>query len=109
MITLINVGIILTYIMIAFGALTAIYFGVKKMIQNQNNTKKTMYTIGGLILVLIVSYLFASDEVLGSYEKYSITPSTAKQVGMGLTAFYILALTAILSVLYTEFSKLRSK
>ena len=107
--SLINIGIILTYLMVGFAALTAIGFGIKKMIANQNNAKKTLYTIGGLVAVLIFSYLIASDEVLGSYEKYEITASTAKQVGMGLTTFYLLAIGAIGAVLYAELSKTFSK
>ena len=55
--------------------------------------KKHYYTIGGLFIIIILSYITASDEVLGSYEKYEITASTAKQVGMGLTTFYILAIS----------------
>ena len=42
--SLINIGIYLTYIMIAFGALAAVGFGIKKMISNNQNTKKTIYT-----------------------------------------------------------------
>ena len=107
--SLINIGIILTYLMVGFAALTAIGFGIKKMMQKTNNAKKTLYTIGGLIIVLIFSYFIASDEVLGSYEKYEITASTAKKVGMGLTTFYVLAIGAIGAVLYTELSKTFSK
>ena len=95
--------------MVAFAALTAIGFGIKKMIQKTNNAKKTLYTIGGLVAVLIFSYLIASDEVLGSYNKYEITASTAKKVGMGLTSFYILAIGAIGAILYAELSKVFSK
>jgi len=107
--SLINIGIILTYLMVGFAALTAIGFGIKKMMQKTNNAKKTLYTIGGLVTVLIFSYLIASDEVLGSYEKYEITASTAKKVGMGLNAFYLLAIGAIGAVLYAELSKVFSK
>ena len=107
--SLINIGIILTYLMIGFAALTAIGFGIKKMMKKTNNTKKTLYTIGGLVVVLIFSFLIASDEILGSYEKYEITASTAKQVGMGLTTFYILAIGAIGAVLYAELLKGFSK
>ena len=106
---LINIGIILTYIMIVFAALAAVGFGIKKMMQKTNNAKKTLYTIGGLIIVLIFSYFIASDEILGSYEKYEITASTAKKVGMGLTTFYVLAIGAIGAVLYSELSKVFSK
>ena len=91
--------------MVAFAAFAAIGFGIKQMMQKTNNAKKTLYTIGGLFVIILLSYLMASDEVLGSYEKYEITSSTAKQVGMGLTTFYILAIGAIGAVLYAELSK----
>jgi|TARA_B110000459_G_scaffold33469_1_gene35096 NADH:ubiquinone oxidoreductase subunit 6 (subunit J) len=106
---LINWGIILTYIMVAFAAFAAIGFGIKQMMQKTNNAKKTLYTIGGLFIIIILSYITASDEVLGSYEKYEITASTAKKVGMGLTTFYILAISAIGAVLYSELSKVFTK
>jgi NADH:ubiquinone oxidoreductase subunit 6 (subunit J) len=107
--SLINIGIILTYLMVAFAALTAIGFGVKKMMQQANNAKKTLTAVGGLLLIILIAYLMSSDEVLGSYEKYEITASTAKKVGMGLTTFYILAIGAIGAVLYAELSKVFAK
>ena len=107
--SLINIGIYLTYIMIAFGALAAVGFGIKKMISNNQNTKKTIYTVGGLLLICIISYLLASNELLASYEKYKITSATSKNVGMGLMSFYILAASAIGIVIYTEISKVFSK
>ena len=106
---LINWGIIITYLMVGFAALTAIGFGIKKMISNTENAKKTLYTIVGLLAILLFSYLIASDEVLGSYEKYETTASTSRQVGMGLIAFYCLIFGAIASVLYAELSKVFSK
>jgi len=107
--TLINIGIIITYLMIACAALTAIGFGVKKMLQNTENTKKTLYTIGGLVIILLFSFLVASDDVLGSYEKYGTTASTSKQVGMGLISFYCLIFGAIGAILYVELAKVFSK
>ena len=101
--SLINIGILLTYVMVAFAALTVIGFGLKRM------TKKTLYTIGGLVAISMLSYLISSDEVLVSYEKYDLTASTAKRVGMGLTTFYILAIGAIGAVVYSELSKVFSK
>ena len=107
--SLVNIGIILAYIMICFGAITAIVFGVKKLISNQENTKKTLYIIGGLILIVIVSYLIASGQVPNSYEKYNITSGVSKRVGMGLNMFYFLSIGAIATILYTELSKMFSK
>ena len=107
--SLINVGIILTYLMVAFATVTTLAFGIKKMIQNNKDAKKTLYTIGGLIIACILAYFLSSSEVLNSYEKYEITSSISKRVGMGLNMFYLLAIGAIGAVLYTEFSKAFSK
>lgn len=106
---LINIGIIITYLMIAFAAFATIGFGVKKMMANTENAKKTTYTIVGLFGILLFSYLIASNEVLSSFEKYEISASTSKQVGMGLIAFYFLIFGAIAAVLYAELSKVFSK
>ena len=105
----VNIGIILSYVMVAFAALATIGFGVQKMMQNTNNAKKTMYTVGGLAVVFVIAYLLASDEVLNSYEKYETTASSSKQVGMGLITFYFLLFGAIGAVLYAELSKAFSK
>ena len=106
---LINIGIIITYIMIGFAALTAISFGVKKILSNTKNAKKTLFTILGLVIVCIASYVFASDEVLQSYEKYKISASESKNVGMGLIMFYTLAILSVGAILYSELSKAFSK
>ena len=106
---LINMGIIITYVMIGFATATTLIFGVKKMLANTKNAKKTLYTILALVLVCLVSYLTASDEVLQSYEKYKISTSQSKNVGMGLLMFYILGSLAIASILYAELSKVFSK
>ena len=105
---LINVGIIVTYIMVSFAALATIGFGVKKMLQNTENAKKTIYTIVGLIVILIIAYLFASDATAG-YEKYETTAKTSKQVGMGLITFYFLIFSAVIAVVYSELSNVISK
>jgi hypothetical protein len=106
---LIDIGIILTYLMVGAAALIAIGFGIKKMAENPDNATKTLYTIGGLIAIILFAYLFASDEVLNSFEKYEISKSISKQVGMGLIAFYVLIFGAIGAVLYAEISKVFSK
>ena len=103
--SLINIGIILTYVMVSLGAAVALYFGVMKIIQNAENAKKTIYTILGLLTICIMSYVVASDEVLSSFEKYDITSEVSKQVGMGLYVFYLLAFGGIASILFAEFSK----
>ena len=105
----INIGIILTYIMVIGAALSVLGFGIVRMLNHPKNAKKSLYTVGGLILILLLGFALASSEVLPSYEKYEIDAGSSKRVGMGLITFYFLSLCAILAVLYTEFSKVFSK
>ena len=106
---LINIGIIFTYIMVFGAALAVVVFSVMQMMKIPKNAKKTLYTVGGLVVVLVVSYLIASSEVLPSYEKYHINSGGSKRVGMGLNAFYFLAIGAVVAVLYAEFGKVLKK
>ena len=106
---LINIGIIITYIMVFGAALAVLGFSVMQMMKSPKNAKETLYTVGGLVVVLIISYLIASSEVLLTYEKYNVNAGAAKRVGMGLFSFYFLAIGAVLTILYTEFGKVLKK
>jgi membrane protease YdiL (CAAX protease family) len=103
-----NIGIIVTYVMIAFATLATIVFGVKKILQNTKNAKKTIYTIFGFVAVLVFSYIVAADSTAG-YENFETTAKTSKQVGMGLITFYFLIISAVIAVVYSELSNVISK
>ena len=45
---LINIGLILTYLMIGIGAFIAV-FGIKNF--QDSNAKKTIYSLGGLLII----------------------------------------------------------
>tara|TARA_Y100000766_G_scaffold225661_1_gene198448 strand:- start:254 stop:610 length:357 start_codon:yes stop_codon:yes gene_type:complete len=115
---LINIGIIITYIMIGFAALTAISFGIKKIISNPKNAKKTLYTILGLVIVCLASYYYSHYQIINeldakivkdAYLKYEVSAKSAKFVGMGLIVFFILFLTSVGAIIYSELSKVFSK
>ena len=95
MVSIVNIGILLTYALIAIGALFS----------RSGNSKKTLIGISAFIAVVILSFVLASDTVLPSYEKYEISSSSSKRVGMGLYTFYILTTIAIIGVIYSEFTK----
>tara|TARA_A100001234_G_C12640204_1_gene391662 strand:+ start:3920 stop:4363 length:444 start_codon:yes stop_codon:yes gene_type:complete len=91
------------------GVITILMPVIISILDKSKNNKKMLYALGGLFIVLLISYLIASNELLESYEKYKITSATSKNVGMGLMSFYILAASAIGIVIYTEISKVFSK
>ena len=105
--SLINIGIILTYLMVAFAALTAIGFGIKKMIDNTENAKKTLYTIGGLISILLIAYVLSS--LLDYDPNYWKMDVIDKKVGVSLYTLYLLLFGCVGVVLYAELSKVFSK
>lgn len=108
---LVNAGLILTYIMIGVAALVALVYPILFLAKNPSKGKIALIGIGSLVLVCIISYVFASGEILtfpGS-EKFGMTEASTKRVGMGLITFYILSAGAILSVLYAEVGKFLKK
>ena len=105
--SLINIGIIITYIMVFGAALAVVGFSVMQMIKNPDNAKKTIYKIGGLLFVCIVAYILSS--LLDFDPNYWKFVLVEKRVGTSLYIFYILLLGAIATVLYTEFGKVFKK
>ena len=95
-----------TYLLIAIAAVSAVVFPVLFMIRNPKGIKKALVGIGAMVLVFLIAYLIASDEVLPKYEKYGVDPSTSKQVGMGLIATYLFGLGAIGAIIYSAVSRI---
>tara|TARA_Y100001954_G_C15628260_1_gene511325 strand:- start:43 stop:384 length:342 start_codon:yes stop_codon:yes gene_type:complete len=99
-------GLILTYIMIAGATLACI---ASPLLQIKNDTKKMTKMAGpliGLILIIIVSILIASNEVLPEYTNSDgtlISANMSKIIGGCLITFYILSAITICSVIYSEF------
>ena len=94
-----------TIIMLVIATFVIIIFSVIQMINNKKAATKTLLTVGGLLVVLGLSYyILSSDEVLSSYQKYDIDNITSKIVGMGIWSFYILSIIAIGSIIISEIS-----
>jgi uncharacterized membrane protein HdeD (DUF308 family) len=104
-----NYGIILTYILIVAATIAAIVFPIKHLISHPKKAKQVGIGLGTLLVVYIIAILIASDEVTEHFMKFDVTESQSRQVGAGLIVFYVLAAGAILTVLYTEVSKMINK
>tara|TARA_B110000467_G_C18287431_1_gene462555 strand:+ start:264 stop:602 length:339 start_codon:yes stop_codon:yes gene_type:complete len=108
---LINAGLWLTYLMTAGAAIAAIAFPIMFLAKHPEKAKGALMGVGGLLVLVILSYIIASSEVMeftGS-EKFGMTEASTKRVGMGLWCFYLLAFGAVGAVLYAELGKLFKK
>ncbi len=108
---IINIGLILTYLMIAGAAIAAIAFPVMFLAKNPAKAKSTLLGVGALLVISLISFLIASGDVMNfpGAEKFGMTEASTKRVGMGLIVFYILSFGAIGAVLYAELGKLFKK
>ena len=58
MVSIVNIGILLTYALIVIGALIAISFGVLKLFSRGGNSKKTLIGISAFIAIVIFLFNF---------------------------------------------------
>ena len=99
-------GLILTYIMIAGATLACIASPLLQIKNDAEKMKKMAGPLIGLVLIIIVSILIASNEVLPEYTNSDgslISANMSKIIGGCLITFYILSVITIISVIYSEF------
>jgi NADH:ubiquinone oxidoreductase subunit 6 (subunit J) len=101
-----DIGLILTYILIFIAAIACCISPLLKMKNNPGEMKKMIMPLMGLILILGLSILIASSEVLPNHTNSQgvlISNTTSKVIGGCLITFYILSIIACGSILYSEF------
>jgi hypothetical protein len=97
------------YIAFIVAALIGIGFGVFHFVTNLKNSKGALVGILVFAVVLVLSYVLASDEVLRSYalgDGSPPSPELVKISGAGIIAFYIFGLLAIAAAIFAEVSRL---
>ena len=101
-----DIGLILTYVLIIVAAAACCISPLLQMKNNPGEMKKMIIPLIGLSLILVVSILIASDEVLPNYTNTQgilISSISSKIIGGCLITFYILSIIACTSIVYSEF------
>ena len=102
-------GIFLTlcYIFLGIGALAAVVFPLITMAQNPKGAKNALIGVVGLIVICVIGYVMAGNEVHANLEGVVLADAaTSQKSEAGLIAFYILGAGAIGSIIYAEVSKM---
>jgi hypothetical protein len=94
------------YALFAVGAITAIIFPIITMAKNPKGAKSALIGVLALVVVFVISYLLAGDEMTDKYREFISGPEASKRVSTGLIAFYILAIGAIVASVFSGVSKL---
>ncbi len=106
----INVGIYLTYGLLAIAALTAIIFPIIHFIKDFRKAKGTLLGLAVLLVVLVASWAVAGGSQMiidqGSQGSILVSSTVSKLVGGGIIATMALIILGLVAAVYTEVSKL---
>lgn len=101
--TIINIGIYVTYFLVAVAVLTTVLFSIFHMVQNLGKAKGALVGVLILAVIVIISYFLSTNEV---YPKFNVGPIASKWVGAGILTTFVLIGLALLSAIYVEVTKL---
>ncbi len=104
----------LAYILLAFAVAATVIYGLKNMVSTPGGLKKSMYGIGGLLIVLAIAYGLASGtdvsvEEMMRVNKIETSESTIRSVGAGINMFVILLLVAVVVIAWGAVKKATNK
>jgi len=99
----------ITYLLLGVAVVASLIFTLKNLFSNPAGLKKTLFVIGGFILVVIVSYVLASGTDVDDKAMAMSDESTVKKIGMGLNIFYILTIIAVGSLIVPAVKKMFTK
>ena len=89
-----------TYGLFVVAAITAIVFPIIILAQDPKKAKGALVSLVGLLIVLGIGYVLATDAVPFSYEKYGVDAITSKLVGMGIIATYTLMIVSTIGIFF---------
>ena len=99
-----NFMFIIMYILLAIAVITSLVFGLAKLFTTKGSVKKALFAIGGLAIVVAISYGLSSDNMAVvetmSQRGVETTEGTVKNIGMGLNVFFILTAVAVVLMVF---------
>ncbi len=99
--SIINIGMYVTYGLLAIAAFAAIVFAIYHMIGNFRKAVPTLIGIAILLIIVLISYAVSTSEVYPN-----AGPTVSQWVGGGITATMVLVGLGLVAAIFTEVSKL---
>ncbi|WP_291964801.1 hypothetical protein [Maribacter sp.] len=104
-----NTMFIITYLLLGIAVVVSLVFTLKNLFSNPQGLKKTLFVVGGFLLVVGVSYVLASGTDVDPEYAAMTDEGTIKNIGMGLNVFFILTIIAVLSLVIPAVKNMFSK
>jgi hypothetical protein len=94
-----NAMFIITYILLGIAIVVSLVFTLKNLFSNPQGLKKTLFVVGGFLIVVGISYVLASGTDVDPEFLAMSDESTVKKIGMGLNVFFILTIIAVVALI----------
>ncbi|MFX0555513.1 hypothetical protein ACOCEA_01870 [Maribacter sp. CXY002] len=104
-----NAMFIITYLLLGIAVVVSLVFTLKNLFANPQGLKKTLFVIGGFLLVVGISYVLASGTDVAPEFMAMSDESTIKKIGMGLNVFFILTIIAVAALIVPAVKNMFSK
>ena len=104
-----NAMFIITYILLGIAIVVSLVFTLKNLFSNPQGLKKTLFVVGGFLLVVVISYVLASGTDVAPEFAAMSDESTVKKIGMGLNVFFILTIIAVVALIIPAVKNMFSK
>ncbi len=92
------------YIVFAITLVFVLFFVIKGVFAG--NIKNTLISVGAFLAIVIVSYVLSDGNPMAMGEGEMLSASGSKWVGTGLYTFYILAIIAIGTMVFSGIKKI---
>jgi NADH:ubiquinone oxidoreductase subunit 6 (subunit J) len=92
------------YIIFAITLIFVLFFVIKGVFAG--NIKNTLISVGAFLAIVLISYVMADGNPMTMSEGEMLSASGSKWVGTGLYTFYILAIIAIGSMVFSGIKKI---
>ena len=103
---IIQIGLIFTYVLLGVGVVAVIIMPlVQALTSDPKSLLKSAMGLGAILVIYLIGYAFAGNEVTAKYIEFGVDSSTSKLVGGLLITMYILITGAIGGIIFTEFHK----
>jgi hypothetical protein len=96
----------LSYLLTVVMVLSVVFSAVLNYIQNPKMLMRALMGLGVLVVVFLIGYALAGNEVTLNYEKFGVNASQSKLIGGILNATYILVIVAAVAYLYSSINSL---
>lgn len=94
----------ITYILLGIAVVFSLLFALKNLFSNPASIKKSLFVIGGFLLVVAIGYVLAdgTDVSIDEMAQRGIETSetTIKRIGTGINVFFILTIIAVGAMLW---------